>query len=324
MRVKLAILLTAVAGLCGPQFVAAQGSWPDRAVKIVVPYPPGGSADLLGRIAAQHLTETWGKSVVVENRGGAGGNIGTEVVARADGDGYTLLVCNAPVLAINPTLYGKVPFDPVRDFAPMAMIAEVPLFLVVNPAFPARDFGEFVEAAKKAGGKLDYASGSTGSTTHLAMELFKTMSGLSMQHIPYKGSGPAIAAVLAGEVPVMFELMPSAMPHVKSGRMRALAVTSAKRSPISPELPTVAELGFPGFDVSSWFGLCAPSATPKAIVDKVSADLNAQLAKPEAQKRILGLGAQPMQMNPDEFSRYLRAEIAKWSKVVKDSGATAK
>jgi len=324
MKAKLAVLLAAFAGLVAPPLAQAQGSYPERTVRIVVPYPPGGSADLLGRFVAQYLGETWGKSVVVENRGGAGGNIGTEVVARAEGDGYTLLICNAPVMAINPTLYGKVPFDPIRDFAPMAMIAEVPLFLVVNPSFPARTFAEFVDAAKKAGGKLDYASGSTGSTTHLAMELFKTLSGTSLQHVPYKGSGPAIAAVLAGEVPLMFELMPSAMPHVKSGRMRALAVTSSARSPIAPELPTVAEQGFPGFDVSSWFGLCAPSATPKAIVDKVSTDLNAQLAKPEAQKRILGLGAQPKQMNPDEFSRFLRAEIAKWSKVVKDSGASAK
>jgi tripartite-type tricarboxylate transporter receptor subunit TctC len=303
--------------------VHAQSSYPDRPVKIIVPYPPGGTADLLGRLASQRLTEAWNKSVVTENRGGAGGNIATEFVARSDPDGYTLLLCNAPVLAINPALYGKVPFDPVRDFAPVAMIAEVPLFLVVNPAFPANNFQEFLSEVRKANGKIDYASGSIGSTTHLSMELFKTMSNLQLQHIPYKGSGPAIAAILAGEVKIMFELMPSAMAHVKSGRMRALAVTSAKRSPVMPDLPTVAESGLAGYEVSSWFGLCTPSATPKAIVHKLSADLTAQLAVPDTRNRILGLGAQPVSMTPEEFSRFVHAEIAKWTKVVKDSGATA-
>jgi tripartite-type tricarboxylate transporter receptor subunit TctC len=301
----------------------AQGGFPERPVRVLIPYPPGGTADLLGRLASQKLTDAWGKSVVVENRGGAGGNIATEAVAKADPDGYTLLLCNAPVLAINPTLYGKVPFDPVRDFAPVAPIAEVPLFLVVNPNFPAKSFAEFIEQVKKANGNINYASGSIGSTTHLSMELFKTMSHLKLQHIPYKGSGPAIAAILGGEVQIMFELMPSAMPHVKSGRMRALAVTSRTRSPVTPDLPTVAEAGLPGYEVGSWFGLCAPAATPKAVVDKTNADLNAALGTPETQQRILGLGAQPLNMTPEEFSRFVGAEIAKWSKVVKDSGATA-
>ncbi len=304
-------------------FGALAQAYPERPVRVLVPYPPGGTADLLGRLASQKLTDLWGKSVLVENRGGAGGNIATEAVAKSDADGYTLLLCNAPVLAINPALYGKVPFDPVRDFAPAATIAEVPLFLVVNPAFPAKTFGEFLDYVKKANGNINYASGSIGSTTHLSMELFKTMSNLQLQHIPYKGSGPAIAAILGGEVQIMFELMPSAMPHVKSGRMRALAVTSRSRSPIAPDLPTVAEAGLPGYEVGSWFGLCAPAQTPRAVLDKINADLNAQLGTPEMQQRILGLGAQPLSMTPDEFSRFVRAEISKWSKVVKDSGATA-
>ena len=198
----------------------------------------------------------------------------------------------------------------------------MPLFLVVNPSFPARTLAEFMEQVKKAQGKINYASGSVGSTTHLSMELFKTMAKLDLQHIPYKGSGPAIAAILAGEVQIMFELMPSAMPHVKSGRMRALAVTSRERSAVAPELPTVAEAGLPGYEVGSWFGLCAPSATPKDIVAKISADLDAQLRVAETRERIASLGAQPMSMDPEGFSRFVRAEIAKWSKVVKDSGAT--
>lgn len=317
-------LFAAAALLCGAFDALAQGAYPERLVKVVVPYPPGGTADLLGRLVSQKLSEAWGKSVVVENRGGAGGNIATESVARADADGYTLLLCNAPVLAINPTLYGKVPFDPVRDFEPVAMIAEVPLFLVVNPSLPAKNFEEFLDHVKKAQGNINYASGSIGSTTHLAMELFKTLAKVQLTHIPYKGSGPAITAVVAGEVQIMFELMPSAMSFVKSGRMRALAVTSAKRSPVMPELPTVAEAGLPGYDVGSWFGLCAPGKTPRAIVEKASADVNAVLNTQDMRERILGLGAQPLPMTPDEFGRFIRAEITKWSKVVKDSGAIAK
>jgi tripartite-type tricarboxylate transporter receptor subunit TctC len=304
--------------------VQAQGAFPERPVRLLVPYPPGGTADLLGRLISVKLSEAWGKTMVVENRGGAGGNIATEAVAKADPDGYTLLLCNAPVLAINPTLYGNVQFDPVRDFAPVAMIAEVPLFLVVNPSLPVKSFAEFLDHVKKAKGNINYASGSIGSTTHLSMELFKTMANVQLQHIPYKGSGPAIAAILGGEVQIMFELMPSAMPHVKSGRMRALAVTSRERSPVMPELPTVAESGLPGYEVGSWFALCAPGKTPKAVIDKISADVGAAVKSADMQSRILGLGAQPVVMTPEQFSTFLRAEIAKWSKVVKDSGATAK
>jgi tripartite-type tricarboxylate transporter receptor subunit TctC len=317
--------VTVIAACCAVTIGAqAQTTYPERPVRLVVPYPPGGTADLLARLVGQRLGDYWRKSVVVENRGGAGGNIATEHVARAEGDGYTLLLCNAPVLAINPALYGKVPFDPVKDFAPAGMIAEVPLLLVVNPQFPATTFRDFVQQVKKAEGKLHYASGSIGSTTHLSMELFKSMANLRMEHVPYKGSGPAIAAILAGEVQIMFELMPTAMPHVKSGRMRALAVTSAKRSPVVPDVPTVAESGLPGYEVGSWFGLCAPAATPRAIVEKISADLNKQLATPDMQERISGLGALPLPMAPEDFSRFVRTEIVKWSKVVKDSGATAR
>jgi tripartite-type tricarboxylate transporter receptor subunit TctC len=313
--------MIAVLAALVPIAVFAQGAYPERPVRLLVPYPPGGTADLLGRLAAQKLNDAWGKSVVVENRGGAGGNIAAEAVAKSDPDGYTLLLCNAPVLAINPPLYGNVNFDPVRDFAPIATIAEVPLFLVVHPSLPVKSFAEFMDYVKNAQGSINYASGSIGSTTHLSMELFKTMSKLQLTHIPYKGSGPAIAAVLGGEVQIMFELMPTAMPHVKSGRFRALAVTSRSRSPVTPAVPTVAE-SLPGYDVASWFALCAPAATPRPVIDKISADMNAALRSPATQERILGLGAQPLVMTPEEFGGFLRAEITKWAKVVKDSGAT--
>lgn len=295
--------------------------YPERPIRLVVPYPPGGTADVMARIIGLKLGEKWNRSIVIDNRGGAGGNIATEMVARAESDGYTLLLCNAPVLAINPTLYKKVAFDPIKDFAPVGPIAEVPLFLLVHPSVPAKTFSEFFAYVKGRSGKLNYASGSVGSTTHLAAELFKTMTKVGMNHIPYKGSGPALAAMAAGEVTIMFELMPSAMPFVKSERLRALAVTSGQRSPLMPSLPTIAETGLPGFEVASWFALCAPGATPRAVVDKVNAAMVALIKTPEMREQLLKLGAQPLTMTPGEFGSFIKSEIVKWSKVVKDSGA---
>jgi tripartite-type tricarboxylate transporter receptor subunit TctC len=300
---------------------SAQAEWPSKPVKVVVPYPPGGGADTTARIVYQKLGEMWGKQFVIDNRGGAGGNIATELVARAEADGYTLLLCNAPVLAINPTLYKNVPFDPVKDFAPIIGIAEVPLFLLVHPSVPVKTFDEFLPYVKGRKGDINYASGSVGSTTHLSMELFKTLAKVQLNHIPYKGSGPALAAIAGGEITIMFELMPSAMPFVKSERLRALAVTSAKRSPLMPALPTVAEKGLPGYEVASWFGLCAPRKTPAAIVRKISDDATAIIRSSEMQERLASLGAQPMDMPAEKFEPFVKSEIGKWSKVVRDSGA---
>jgi tripartite-type tricarboxylate transporter receptor subunit TctC len=275
----------------------------------------------MARVMSQRLGESWRSTIVIDNRGGAGGNIATELVARAEADGYTLLLCNAPVLAINPTLYKNVPFDPVKDFAPIIGIAEVPLFLLVHPAVPVKSFDEFLPYVRSRKGDINYASGSVGSTTHLSMELFKTLAKVQLTHIPYKGSGPALAAISAGEVPIMFELMPSAMPFVKAERLRPLAVTSAKRSPLMPSLPTVAEKGLPGYDVASWFGLCAPRKTPAAIVRKISDDATAIIRSNEMRERLASLGAQPMDMPAEKFEPFVKSEIGKWSKVVRDSGA---
>jgi tripartite-type tricarboxylate transporter receptor subunit TctC len=225
------------------------------------------------------------------------------------------------VLAINPSLYKKVSFDPLKDFAPVGPIAEVPLFLLVHPSVPAKNFSEFFAYVKSRSGKINYASGSVGSTTHLAAELFKTMTKVQMNHIPYKGSGPALAAMASGEVTIMFELMPSAMPFVKSERLRALAVTSGKRSPLMPALPTIAETGLPGFEVASWFAVCAPAAIPKAIVSKLNSEMVTLIKTSEMQEQLLKLGAQPLTMTPGEFGSFIKSEIVKWSKVVKDSGA---
>jgi tripartite-type tricarboxylate transporter receptor subunit TctC len=300
---------------------AGPTDFPQRAVRLIVPYPPGGTADLMARLMAQSLGESWKGTVVVDNRGGAGGNIATEMAAHAEPDGHTLLLCNAPVLAINPTLYKKVAFDPVKDFAPLAPIAEVPLFLLVHPAVPVKTYDEFLPYVKSRNGNINYASGSVGSTTHLAMELYKTMAGVQLTHVPYKGSGPALAAIASGEVPIMFELMPSAMPFVKSERLRALAVTSAKRSPLMPSLPTIAEKGLAGYDVASWFGLCAPKQTPRAVIQKVSGDAGAIVRSAAMRDRLANLGAQPMDMAAPQFERFVLSEIKKWSKVVRDSHA---
>ena len=295
-------------------------SYPQRSVRLLVPYPPGGTADVMARLMGLKLGERWRSTVVVDNRGGAGGTIATELVARAEPDAYTLLLCNAPVLAINPTLYKSVPYDPIKDFVPIVGIAEVPLFLLVHPSVPVSTYDEFLPyvRSKKA---LNYASGSVGSTTHLAMELFKTMAKVELTHVPYKGSGPALAALAGGEVLIMFELMPSAMPFVKSERLRALAVTSAKRSSLMPTLPTIAEKGLPGYEVASWFGLCAPRSTSADRVHKISADSSAIIRTSDMQQRLADLGAQPIDMPAEKFGDFVKSEITKWSKVVRDSNA---
>jgi tripartite-type tricarboxylate transporter receptor subunit TctC len=310
-----ALLACAVAPEAGAQ------AWPARSVRVLVPYPPGGTADLLARVLGAKLSESLGQPFVIENRAGAGGNLAAEATAKAAPDGYTLLMANAPVLAVNPSLYDKVPFDPVKDFAPVSLVANVPLLLVTHPSFAPKSVSELIALAKAQGGKLNYASAGGGSTTYLATELFKSMAGVQMLAIPYKGSGPALSALVAGEVPVMFELFPSALGHVKSGRIRALAVTSAARSPLMPELPTVAEAGLPGYEIASWFGFVAPAGTPREVVTKLNTEIVKLIATPEMHARLATLGAEPRPSTPEQFSQLIPAEIRKWAKVIKDSGA---
>ena len=303
--------------------VALAQTYPARAARIVVPYPPGGTADLLARVVGQKLTEALGQSFIVDNRGGAGGNIAAELVARAPADGYTLLMGNAPVLAVNPSLYGKVPFDSERDFAPISVIADVPLLLVAHPSFPVRSVKDLIALAKARPGDINYASAGGGSTTYLATELFKSMARVDLVAISYKGSGPAIAALVSGQVPVMFELFPTALGQVKGGKLRALAVTSRQRSSLMPDLPTVAEAGLPGYEVASWFGLLAPANTPRTVVTRLNAEIVRMLASAEMRDRFAGLGAEPRTTTPEAFAAFIPVEIRKWAKVVKDSGARA-
>lgn len=296
--------------------------YPTRPLRLVVPAPPGGGTDILGRIAAQKLTDTLRQPVVIDNRAGASGMIGSEIVARADPDGHTLLICFTTHVT-NPSLYPKMAYDTVRDFASVAMVGVIPSVLVLHPSIPSQSVKEFIAYARERPGKLVYGSAGSGSATHLSTVLFASMTGTSMVHVPYKGSAPALTDLLAGQLNLMFGNMASAMPHVRSGKLRALAVTSAKRSAAALELPTVAETGLPGYEATSWFALFGPARTPVPIINKLNAEVNLLLGMPDVKERMLGLGADAMPMSPRELTAYVESEIAKWGKLIKASGAKA-
>ena len=304
-----------------PLLASAQEKYPNRPVKIVLGFPPGQATDTVARAIAQKLGETTGQIFIVENRPGAAGIIGTDLVAKSPADGYTLVMGSSGVMAVNPGLYSKLPYDPVKDFAPITVAVTVPLFLVANPNFPPNTVAELVVYAKANPGKVNYASGGSGVTNHLAMELFKSVAGLDMVHVPYKGGPPALTDLIAGQVNVMFETGPGALPHVKSGKLKAIAVGGSKRSAAMPNLPTVAESGFPGFEAVAWIGISAPIGTPKEIITKLNSEIVKIVHLPDVKERFLGLGAESVGNTPEEFAIYLKAEIIKWGKVVKDSGA---
>ena len=302
--------------------LALAQAYPSRPVRIIVPYPPGGATDVMARIIAQKLNESWPQSAVVENKPGASGTVGSEIVVKSAADGYTLLL-QGTQHAINLSLYKQLPYDTLRDFVPVAYVASAPFLLVVHPSVTANSVAELIAYIKAKPGGLNYGSSGVGGGAHLAGEIFKTSAGVQLTHIPYKGAAPAMADLLGGQVPMVFDPIPTAITQVRSGRIKALAITSAKRSALMPELPTVAESGLPGFDVSAWFGLYAPVATPKDIVAKLNADVNRVLQLPEVKEKFAGLGAESMPMGTDQFALHLRAEIAKFAKAVRDSGATA-
>lgn len=297
-------------------------AYPARPVRIIVPYPPGGATDVMARIIAQKLNESWPQSALVENKPGASGTVGSEIVVKSAADGYTLLL-QGTQHAINLSLYKQLPYDTLRDFAPVAYIASAPFLLVVHPSVPANSVVELIAYIKARPGGLNYGSSGVGGGAHLSGEIFKTMAGVQLTHIPYKGAAPAMVDLLGGQVPMVFDPIPTSITQVRGGRIKALAITSAKRSALMPELPTVAESGLPGFDVAAWFGLYAPAATPKDIVTKLNADVNRVLQLPEVKEKFAGLGAESMPMGTDQFALHLRAEIVKFAKAIKDSGATA-
>ena len=312
-------LLTLAAACAIAAAAAAADVYPSRPVRIVVPFPPGGPADALARMVGDKLQATLGQPVVVDNRPGAGGNIGMELVAKAAPDGHTLALAPAGNLTVNPSLYRNVPYDVARDFAPVTVIAAVPNILVVNAQVPAKDLAELIAYAKANPGKLNFASPGPGSGAHLAGELLKSSAAIDMVHVPFSGIAPAVTAVVAGDVQVMFAGSSSAMPHVTAGKLRALGVASPKRIASAPALPTLAESGLPGFDVTSWYSIVAPAGTPPAVVERLQREIAKALDAPDVKTKLAGLGAEPVANTPSEFSAMIKVESAKWGKIVKDA-----
>jgi tripartite-type tricarboxylate transporter receptor subunit TctC len=296
-------------------------SFPEKPIRFVVGFTPGGPSDILARALGQKLAERWSQQVVIENRPGAGGNVAAEAVAKSAPDGYTWLLGNNSILATNQTLYRSLPYDPVKDFAPVSLVAVQPNILVVNPQVPASSVAELIALAKNNPGRLNYASSGAGAAAHLAAELFKTMAGVDLVHVPYKGAQPALTDVIAGRVQVMFATSASVIPFIKAGKLRGLAVTSARRSPSVPDLPTVSEAGVAGFEAITWHGVVVPAATPAPLVERLNRDIVSVLGLPDLRERLAALGAEVLAGTPREFADYIAAEVPKWSKVVRDSGA---
>ena len=314
MKKLFALLLLTLTGLGHAQ------TWPTRPIKLVVPFAAGGTTSILGRAMADKLAPLLGQPVVVDNRPGAGGNVGMDAVAKSEPDGYTLLM--GPIgLAINPALYSKMSFDPLRDLAPIGLYAGVPNLLVVHPSVPAQSLKELIALFKANPGKYNYASNGNGTSSHLAAEMLKSSAGVDIVHIPYKGGAPAMADLLAGQVTMLFDQMPAVLPQVKGGKVRALGVSSAQRSAAAPEVPSLAEAGLPGFDMTVWFGLLAPARTPPAVLQRVNAEMGKVLQDPEFRTFLAGLGVSPLGGSPEAFASFMQAETQRWAQVVKASGA---
>lgn len=308
------------AAACMSAAVAVAQEYPSRLIRLVVPFSAGGPTDAQARGLAQKLGEVFKQSVIVDNRPGGASNIGTDIVAKAAPDGYTLLFCSA-TLAVNPSLFDKLPFDAVKDFAPITLFSFAPSVLGVHPSLQVRDVKELIELLKANPDKYSFASGGNGSTQQLAGERLKIMTGVRMNHVPYKGEGPAMTDAIGGHVPMIFASVTSAMPFIQSGKLKALAVTSAKRNPALPDVPTIAESGLPGFDITAWFGILAPAGTPRDIIQKLNAAMVKIINSPEMSEKIISLGGTPAANTPEEFAAFLKSDIPRWAKLVKDAEA---
>jgi tripartite-type tricarboxylate transporter receptor subunit TctC len=309
-----------IAGLCG---IAQAQTYPTKTIRMIVAYPPGGGTDIVGRLIGQKLAESLGQNVVVDNRGGTTGNIGTELAARATPDGHTLLMGNVAPNAINVSLFKKLPFDPVKDFAPVSLVAITPNILVVHPGLPVHTVKDLLELAKAKPGTLNYPSAGVGSSSHLAGELLRALAHADIVHVPYKGGGPALIALLSGQMQIMFATMPAAMPHVKAGKLRPVAVTTSKRSQTLPELPTIAESGVKGYEAATWYGVLAPAGTPGPVITRLHAEVVRAVESPDMRERFASQGFEPAGTTPAEFAAYIKAEIAKWGKVIRQAGIKA-
>jgi tripartite-type tricarboxylate transporter receptor subunit TctC len=306
----------------GPAGAQAPDSWPSRPIRFILPFPPGGGTDILGRLIAERLTANLGQPVVTENRGGAGGNVGAEAAAKSAPDGYTIVLV-APSLTISPSLYSKLNYDPVKDFAPVSLVATVPNVMVTNPAVPANTLAEFIRLAKSKPGEMNFGSGGSGTSNHLAGELFNIVAGVKLVHVPYKGVNLAMNDVLSGRIQLVVIGIPATVPNIKAGKLRALALVAPRRSPVLPDVPTVAEAGLPNFEVTTWYGILAPAGTPKAIVVRLNAELAKIMHSPELKDRLDALATDPVTSTPEEFAGLIKREIVKWREVVREAGLKA-
>ena len=322
-RRNLCIGITAALGaLIAPVVSANEANWPTKPIKLVVGYAAGGATDVVARLVANKMGGELGQSIIVDNRTGANSNVGAEIVARAPADGYTLYVYTI-ANTINASLYNKLGYDPIKDFEPIGMMAKIPNLLVVNPSLPIHSVQDYIKYAKESKDGITFASSGSGSSIHLSGEMFKMKTGLNMLHVPYRGSAPAVSDLLGGQVQSMFDNSPSSMPHVKAGKLRALAITSKERSPLPPDVPTIAESGFPGFEVQSWFGLSAPAGTPDAVIKRLNTALNTALKDPTIKQRLADLVATTAPGTPDDMRKFVASELKGWNEVVKASGAKA-
>ena len=314
--------MTVVAGCAlGTGAALAQApAYPSKPIRLIVAFPAGGSTDIIARIVGQKLGERLGQQIVIDNRGGAGGTLGTEIAARANPDGYTLTMGTTSTHVIAAGAYTSLKYDPLKDFEPITMVATTPYLLVLNPGVKATTLAEFIALAKAQPGKLNYASAGTGTTTQLAMEMLKTAAGIDVVHIPFNGNGPANTATLGGQVQVLFGSMPAVLAQAKAGRLRAIAVTSKQRSSAAPQLPTMAESGLPGYEATAWFALLAPVHTPESVINRINAETVAALSLPEVRERLAGLGADALPSTPAELGAYIKTELNKWGKVIREAG----
>lgn len=318
-------ILSAVVCVCvGATFPTSSANadvYPNKPIRLICPFPPGGTTDIVARLVAQNLTEAWGQQVIVDNRPGAGGLIGTELGSKAPADGYTALLGSITTHAVNPALYKHLKFDPIKDFTPVSLVVSSPQLLAVHPSVPANSVKELISLAKGRPGQLNYASAGVGTSPHLTFDLFRKMAGINVVHVPYKGTGPAIAELVGGQVQMMITGVVPLMPHVKSGKLRALGVTSLKRVAALPNVPTIDESGVKGFDVSSWFGVFLPAGTAQPIVTIMNGAIRAMLEKPDVSQRLISQGADPASDTPAEFAAYVKSEKQRWGEVVRDTGA---